>query len=167
MPSFLRTIVKKRWDTNPDVPWLEPNELKADVLRDLPTSDGVLSIWEINEEISPERISIALAATRKSLDVFDYVVFDGSELSPPSFNIERTTGETPDEAINGLHFDLQYLTTLKLTSLADIVSKGDKCRILRKQVRKSLLEGLDSGRLSAQAFNQELLEKLGRVRCQA
>ena len=132
MPSFLRAIVKKRWDTNPDVPWLAPNELKADVLKDLPTSDGVLSIWAIDEGISPKRISIALAATRKSLDVFDYVVFDGSELSPPSFGIERKAGETPDETINGLHHDLQFLTTNRLTSLADIVSRGDKCRISRK-----------------------------------
>ena len=65
------------------------------MFKDLPTSDGVLSIWEIDEGFNPERISIALAATRRSLDVFDYVVFDGSKLSPPSFSIERKTGETP------------------------------------------------------------------------
>ena len=67
MPSFFRAIVKKRWDTNPDVPWLEPNELKADVLKDLPTSDGVLSIWEIDEGINPERISIAFGCNQKEL----------------------------------------------------------------------------------------------------
>ena len=163
----MRAIIKKRWDTNPDVPWLEPNELKADVLKDLPTSDGALSIWKISEEIGPDRVSIALAATRKSLDVFDYIVFDGSELNPPSFNLEQKTGETPDEDINGLHYDLRSLTTYRLTCLADIVSKGDKFRILKKQVRESLLEGLDSGRLSDRAFNQELLEKLRRTRRQA
>ena len=160
MPSFLRSITKRRWDTNPDVPWLKPNELKADVLRDLPTSDGVLSIWEIDKGISPERISIALAATRDKIDTIDYVVFDGSKLSSPSFRIERKTGKTPDEAINGLHHDLQFLTTDKLASLAAIVSKGDKSRILEKQIKDSLLEGLKSGRLRAQAFNQDLLVKL-------
>lgn len=162
MPSFLRAIVKRRWDTSPDVPWLEPNELKADVLKDLPASDGMLSIWQIAEGFSPERISIALAATRESLGVFDYVVFDGSELSPPLFSMEHKDGETPDEAINGLHYDLQYLTTNKVTSLADIVSRGDKHRILKKRVRESLLEGLESGRLSDKTFNQELLKKLRR-----
>ena len=130
MPRLLRAIVKKRWDTSPDVPWLKPHELKADVLKDLPASNGALSVWEIDGAINPERISIALAATRKSLAVFDYVIFDGSQLTPLGFNMERKAGETPDEAINELHWDLQFLTTYKLTSLADIVSRGDKCRIL-------------------------------------
>ena len=162
MPDFLRSIAKRRWDTNPDIPWLKPNELKADVFRDLPTSDGALSIWEISGDIAAERIGIALAANRESLDPFDYVVFDGSALRPPDFAIENRAGKTPDEDINGLHYDLQFLTTYKLTALADILSKGYKCRIPQKQVKESLLAGLDNGRLNSQKFNEKLLQKLRR-----
>ena len=44
MPRFLRGITRSRWDTYPDVPSCSLGELKADVFRDLPTADGLLSI---------------------------------------------------------------------------------------------------------------------------
>ena len=133
----MRAIVKKRWDANPDVPWLEPDELKADAFRDLPTSDGLLSIWEIPEASDAERVAIALAATRDSPGDFDYVMFEGSLLQPPAFALKQNSGETPDEGINDWHHDVELLTTRKLADLAQIISKGYKNEYLKRRCKKS------------------------------
>lgn len=162
MVDYLRSIAKKRWDINPDVPWLKPNELKADVFKDLPVSDGALSIWKIDERVDAERVSIALAAKRDYLSAVDYVVFDGSVLDTSQFTLQNIAGDTPDGAINDLHFDLQFLTSEKLAELAHIIAKGYKARILQKQVKARLLDGLDRGLLKSEAFNRNLLSKLGR-----
>ena len=156
MPSYLRTIVKRRWDTAPDVPWLRPNELKADAFRDLATSDGRLSIWELSEEVEANRV----VATRETLGVVDYVVFDGNELQFAGFSVEKSDGVTPDERINGFHYDIALLTTHRLVALADLLAKGEKGRLPQKFIREALQDGLDSGRLNRQTFNPKLLERL-------
>ena len=54
--------------------------MKADVFADLRTQDGNLSIYEVSESVSPERIATAMAATRGSIQHIDYVLIDSLEL---------------------------------------------------------------------------------------
>ena len=81
----------------------------------------------------------------------------------PDFPMKNNTGGTPDDGINGLHYDLEMLTTHKLAELADIMAKGNKNRILQKRVKEKILQGLDNGQLDYQKCNQDLLRKLGRA----
>ena len=161
MPKYLRSITKKRWDTYPDADWLKPDELKGDVLKDLATSDGDLSIWEISEEFGIDGICTALAAKRDSVKAFDYVIFDEVELQSFGFEVIESLGDTPYDALNNFHRDIKSLTVDNLTALAYVLSNCHKDRILPKDLKSKLVDGLTSGRLSRQPFfNKRLLEKL-------
>ena len=161
MPKFLRNIVRTRWYTAPNVEWLKAGQLSGDVLKDLGTTDGKLSIYEVPYDYDPTRIAIAIAANRPRLGPVDYLIFDGDILQPSVFPLEKTPGETPDFEVNTLHHDLLQLTTDRLVSLVGLLSEGDKERVEPKPVKEALLEGLNSGALNVQHFSQTLLKDLG------
>ena len=164
MPKYLRSIVKKRWDLHPSVDWLEPGELQADVMKDLGTVDGDLSIWEIGPESDINRICTALAAKRDDFGPFDYLIFDSDELPDSDFDIENSLGQTPDLGLNEFHRDIKFLTANRLPELALALSNCCKDRILPKDVKRNIVEGLTNERLNRRRyFNKRLLEKIDRL----
>lgn len=63
MAQFLRVLNNRiHWLT--DVPWLEDGELQADVFKDIPTTNGELSIYKVSSDAEVERVLIAIAAGR-------------------------------------------------------------------------------------------------------
>ena len=160
MPRFLRVTRKGRWERYPKIPWLPPGEIKADALRDLQTSEGVLSIYRADDQSAADRICLAIAATRETFGSLDYAIFDADEL--PSIGIEptRTTGETPDPEVNRLHCDLTALTVEKVSRLARVIAAGDHDRISKKSVEISLRSAFRSDSLDRNEINSELLRRL-------
>ena len=160
MPRFLRGVKKSRWDTFPDVPWLGQGELKADVFRDLSPENSSLSIWEVPDHFSTERIAVALAATRNHLGPMDFVVFDDLP-QPLDMATEQTLGDTPDREVNSLHYDVQRITAHRLLAVAVHISGGTYTRIQQTSVKSGLQDGIRRGQLRTDRLTQELKLKLG------
>ena len=164
MPRFLRLIDEKHWYAYPDVSWLNPGELPADVLKDLSTTQGDLSLYDISQGVAAERIAIALAATRPSVRYIYYVLFYDSILTAIGLSFKQTPGETPDNQVNSVHYDAQQVTTVKLSDLALKLSGTQPCHIDKGAVRRKLLNGLEAGELNPKKyFNKNLLEELNML----
>jgi hypothetical protein len=159
MPRFLRSITRSRWDTYPDIPWLELGQLKADVFRDLSTTDGLLSIWEVPEGLTAERIAVAMAATRDNLGPMDIVVFDDLPLQLDVVP-DRAPGDTPDAEVNSFHYDMRHLTVQKLLALAMHMSGGAYTRLPLRQVETGLRDGIRDGHLTPAGLRDSLRLRL-------
>ena len=164
MARFLRLIDEKHWYAYPDVHWLNPGELSADVLKDLSTTHGDLSLYDISQGVTAERVAIAMAATRPSVRYLDYVLFDDSVLTTIGLPFKQTPGGTPDSQVNDVHYDAQRITTVKLSDLAHKLSETQPYHIDKGSVRQELLNGLKAGDLNPKKyFNKNLLEELGML----
>ena len=160
MRLFLRAINQARWYKKPDVDWLEDGELKGDVLTDIEAKNGKLSVYKVTNEADAERISVALAATRERPDKVDYAVFEDSNLKSLGITINQTKGETPDDKVNTVHYELGDLTVKRIAKLAEIISAGKHSRIQQKKIRILLHESAHTERLDKVQFSPKLKEKL-------
>jgi hypothetical protein len=164
LAKFLRAVKQGRWAKYPDVPWLAPTELKGDALRDLGTTDGVISVYEVADDDLETRIAVALAATRQKPAVFDYIVFEDTGLAELGVTISSTPshGGTPDSIVNDLHHDVQGFTSEKLNKFAQAISGSRMERLLGPKVRSLLTKALRDGELDQQvrSMADSLLEKL-------
>ena len=161
MPHFVRADIRlERWYIHPEITWLPPGEVQADALADLKPKAGSVSVFEVDDKISPERIAIAVAAGRQKPVVMGYAIFDGSTVIQLGLKLQKVYGLTPDDEVNALHYDIQELTGQQLNQLAKTVVCGEITEILSKQV-KQLLEGeLKAGHLDRRRVNTKLLERL-------
>ncbi|MDE2836438.1 MAG: hypothetical protein OXL97_02870 [Chloroflexota bacterium] len=157
MARYLRTIRQGRWLTQS---WLTADELQADALIDLKTEGNVLSIYRVDTDLEVDRVAVALAANRGSLDNIDYAVFDDSNFPTIGLVVKQQEGETPDTFVDGLHYDLVNLTVGKLAELAQTISTGYMHRILKKDVRRRIQEGLATGKLNRSKLTTGLLNAL-------
>ena len=157
MPYFLRQIRQSRWF---DLPWLPIGELQGDSLRDLETADNTLSVFEVNSQHDKERVTVALAANRKYVSVFDYAVFDDTNFISLGIIAEPHEGTTPDAAVNQLHYNLRNLSLGGLSGLARVVSEVEHIRISENVVKARISEAIAAGTLSTDKLQPELLARI-------
>lgn len=160
MARFLRMTRQARWLTYPDLEWMSPSEIQSDALGDLQTKDNKLSVYRIENEEEAERVVIALAANRDNLANLDYAVFEDTILESTDIAIRQQTGETPDEEVNRLHYDLIGLTVGRLAQLAEVLSKGQHDRVPRKQIAAGLRRSVVAGMLDRSRLSPQLLERI-------
>lgn len=163
MTNFLRTINHDRWLNSVDPDWVPDGELCADVLKDLHTDDGKLSIWDINDEAYRQELLIALAAARPSLKKMDYIIFDGTELEEIGVSLEHSTGRTPITKINSLlHYDVRFLTANRLALLAELVftKQIEIKRVPKKDVRSLLSQAADEGIIDKNSLTEKLRSQI-------
>ena len=134
--------------------WLETEgraglDLPADAIADLRTTDNILSVFEVTETVSAERIAIALAAApgKKEPDHTAYAVFDSVAVERLGIQITKTPGDTIDAAANLLHYDLNVGTAGKLLDLAVLIARVPIVPITRKRVGELLKAGFENGQL--------------------
>jgi len=161
MPRFLRVTKQRRWDKYPEIPWLTPGELQADVFRDLQTTLNVLSVYRADSDEDAVKISVAIAATRMGFDNLDYAIIEESELTAIGISPAQTEGGTPISEVNRLHCDLNLLTMDNLIQLAHAVSRGERVRIRRRLMERMLRSAFRSGDFDVpDKINASLLTKL-------
>ena len=151
MPLYLRKIDSKRvWDNDEPLPWLAEDDIQADPVTDLKTSNNILSVFYVTDKTTGlDRIVAALAATRNSINHLDYILFDERLLLELGIKIARKTGETPDEQVNDWHRDLIELSGFKLVKLVKLIfTKGTIGRIQERRVKQLIKNSTDSGWLS-------------------
>ncbi len=158
MPQFVRAALRtNRWL---ETKGLQPPNFPADVITDLRTQGDELSVYEVSQEVSAERIAIALAAGKQKPEETGYAVFDRAIVVGLGINAKKKSGTTIDTDVNGCHFDLPIGTVSKLLELAGVMATGEIIPILRKTVEERLKEGLKSGQLDGNKMNESLKGKL-------
>lgn len=161
MKLFLRVVRQRRWLRQPDDDWLEDGELKGDVLSDLKTQNGRLSVYTVSNEMDMQRVAVSLAATRLDFSPMDYVVFSDSDLESWGITVRQTPGATPNSEVNNAHYELGRLTVDRLVRLATIISVGEHRRILEKRIKILLHEAASTGQLNkVNAASQKMRERL-------
>jgi hypothetical protein len=146
VPLFVRAGL--RYDRWLETEGLTPLDFPADVIGDLKTTGGELSVYEVTGTISAERIAIAVAATKSTPGPTAYAVFDRTAVEHLGIAIStEASGSTPDSAVNALHRDLRVESVRKLLDVAGVIAGADIVPILKKKVVGLLKDGFESGRL--------------------
>jgi len=145
VPQFVRAALRHdRWL---ETDGLAPLDFPADVLTDLKTTGDELSVYEVTEMVTAERIAVALAATKSTPDQTAYAVFDRVAVESLGIAINKAAGSTPDTEVNALHHDLHVGTARRLLDLAAVIAGVEIFPILRNRVVILLKQGFESGRL--------------------
>ena len=147
MPHFVRAGLRHdRWL---DTEGRAPLDLPADVLADLRTTDNALSVFEVTEIVSAERVAIALMAApgKKEPDHTAYAVFDRADVERLGIPITKTSGDTIDAGANSSHYDLNIGSGGKLLEFAAIIAGVAIVPITKKRVAALLRAGFENGQL--------------------
>jgi len=149
MPLLLRNVRENRWLKSEAAPWLAKDDVPADSLGDLRTSQNRLSVWEVAVDRSNiERIVRALAVSSQRLDNMGYVLFDSSLLETAGINTVRENGTTPDEEANNWHRDLIELSGKKLVALTKLILEhGESGTVLKKRLEQLVADGVEQKQL--------------------
>ena len=147
---FLRKIRKAKWYRNQNVPWLGSDDLQADTLGDLETKDNKLSVYQIsNSNENLEQVVVAIALTCDHITNVDYALINEEDLDSLKLKCVRTNGDTPDENVNLLHYDLVEITANKILDLAYVIKRSEINRLTEKRVKQ----------IAANALNQNSFDR--------
>lgn len=149
-----------RWLRYPDIDGLPPGELQSDAILDLNPKGNTLSLWQVKGDDDERRVSVALAASRDRLDVFDYAVFEDAWLVAFGVIAEPSEADTPDPVVNSLHRGLSGLTVRQIVGLARAISVGRRQRIAPPAVKAQLVDAVRDGLLDRAKIKPGILDKL-------
>jgi hypothetical protein len=139
-----------------------PSDVPSDALVDLKSADNKISVWRIEADRSNLHIALtAVASNRDRLDKLDYTLVDESIISAIPIALSEADGASAHASANAnLHRDLVELTVARVAKLAERMMPLERFRLSEKEVRKLLVEGLDSGQLDRGKMSAKLLEQL-------
>ena len=162
MRLFLRKI---RWDYWASIQAEEEgaqNPFPADPLADLAPKDNRLSVYliEPNDDRQLERVLAALAATRQSLNLIDFTLFDESLLKDLHLAYVQKPGSTFDPVVNGLHWEIVHLTAEDLVAMARALSVLDPDRREEPEVGNLISRGLCAGHIDQTKLQSALIDRL-------
>jgi hypothetical protein len=150
-------------DDRSSYPWLRTGEFQADPLSDLNSSNNKISVFEIDEdEANLTQVASALAAGRGQYDRFDYVLFPDSVVSGLDFRLVATSGNTPDEQVNGYHRNISELSAQRLVELVERIFRNKKRidTVSERDLIECIIQGIRDGRVKHKLIrNQERLRE--------
>ena len=154
---FLRIVRRSRWQKRPEFDWPKDSGLPSDAFGDIQTSRCRLSVYAVTDAIDGQRVATAMAATREGISNIDYVIFEDSELELLGISVQHTPGDTPDDGVNKMHYDLGNLTARRLAQIAEIVSVGEIRRIAWSNVRTLLIDEISAGLLDVTRVRPKIM----------
>lgn len=150
MPLLLHTIRQSRWLRDEARPWLERNDVPADAVSDLRTTDNCLSVWEVAPDRSNlERIVRAVALSRDVIANTGFIVFEADLLTHIGVKSSgEHKGQTPDDEANDWHRDLVDLSGNQLVALTrTLLENGDSGTVLKKRLYELVVDGIAAKQL--------------------
>lgn len=162
MPLVLRAIRTGRWaEAEQHYAWLLDGHILADPLADLTTTHGALSIFEIDDsKANLGRVVAALAVKRQRFDHFDYAIVEKEKLTEAGFRLSQTAGDTPDNMVNDLHFDVVELSVQRVAELALVLFHySERERLNKKDVEALIRRNLQF--LDANGIEKDMRQLLG------
>ncbi len=162
MPLLLREIRKSKWYKNSDVQWLREDELQADALGDIRTSNNTLSVWQIaDDRRNLDAVIAALAAGKNTASNFDFALFTEAAVLEKNIKIAETPGTTLDVGVNGFHRELTELSAGRLQALAQIIQRvAARERIVEPKVLNLIATAIREGRIKTEVLSPNIKDKL-------
>jgi hypothetical protein len=161
VPLLLRTIRKSRWNKD-NFPWLTQDDIQADLLIDLVTSNNTLSVWLIQDDKSNlNEVITALASNRDTISNLDYAIFDISLLESINIKLEVKEGNTLYDKANRWHRDLIELTVNKIVKLAESMLKNSSIeRVSEKKILNLIKGAVDNGQIDKEKLKPSISNKV-------
>ena len=161
MPLLLRAIRKSRWNKD-NFPWLTQDDIQADLLGDLVTSNNTLSVWLVQDDKSNlNEVITALASNRNTISNLDYAIFDISLLESINIKLEVNEGNTHYDKSNRWHRDLIELNANKIVKLAESMLKNSSIeRVLEKKISDLIKGAVDNGQIDKEKLNPSINNKV-------
>ena len=164
MPFIMRGVKRPRWYKEKVRPWLERDQVPADSLTDLRTSQNSLSVYLIEDDKSNlDRVVTALSVTRSKLQEYDYLLFDVGILSQVNIKVRESKGETPDSEVNEWHRHLVEISGNQLLALVRQVleSNYETDRYLPGEISEFATRAINSGQCELSKVHPSIRKKLG------
>lgn len=141
-----------------NLPWLPPNEVQADAIKDFNRiKDNELSVFLVNSEADGIRAATAIASKIEQQGAVGYALFDAGAVAALGITIQKTDGETPDAEVNTWHYELRELTFSRLAEIARIVKQGRVEDIPLPAFKTQLQTGIAAGQLDGKQIHRRNL----------
>lgn len=157
---FLRSVASEKWWREELQHWLDRNQVPADCLSDLKTTNNTLSIFAADDDDKAERIMAALALQRaiggagqnKSVSDQAFMTFDDDLVRSLGISMEQKPGQTKDLLVNSWHFDLIELSGEQLAAFAQALLRNSEPQTLYhtqllSRIRRNVDEGVLDGKV--------------------
>lgn len=161
MPFLLRKITFNRWMPGRDSTWPPQGEVAADALKDLGTTDGKLSVWFVEDDLSNlEDVLLALAANREIIEQIDFALITLTAEFEREFKVQAQPGDTPYLKARGFHRDICELTGARLCRLADVILNSQRQRRNEAVIKGILSASVERGDVDRDLFCALLHKRL-------
>jgi hypothetical protein len=170
---LLRVVDAELWWREPIQAWLDAGEVPADCVSDLKTKKNKLSIYEVADEDAAIRVATALALQRavagqkqnQSLRDNAALLFPSQVLDELRCDTDRDAkGTTPDETVNGWHFDIVNLSGSQLTALARALVLASQPKTFFKRELLGKLRVLNDQGSISQPIPERVQQQLADLR---
>lgn len=132
------------------------------MITDLKTKGDLLSVFEVTDAVTAERIAVAVSAGKGKPDGITYAVFERAAVEGLGIPINKKDGGTIDAVVNTVHYDLHVATASKLVDLAGVIANGQVASILKKDAIGLFRRGFESGQLD-HTKNPDLCKRVNAV----
>lgn len=113
--------------------FLEVGDVPADPFVDLQTTENMLSVWEVERDLSNlTRVVRAIAVGGQRIDHTGYILFDSGQLASNEIQVQISDGRSDDKGINDCHRDL-VLSGKKLLALARLLLQHGETGLSRSR----------------------------------
>lgn len=161
MSLILRTLRKNKFIRELQPVWVAHDDIQADALKDLETSDNDLSVWLVADDLSNlNRVLAAVAANRDQLANIDFALISEEALSQLGILLRKTPSVTPDHEVSLLHRDISQLTARQVASLAHAISKDAQLdRRSKSQIQAMLLVSITTNYIDRASLKPDVANK--------
>lgn len=163
--NFIRKVNLKNWhDLEALKKDLAEGETPADPVCSFNTRECRMSVFALDKTERAARVAAAIVCRAQNLQDFEYVIFNSADVEEIGFQIKPSAGDTVDEEINNLHYDISCISAQELTKLTDrLISRErfpDTCnRVSKKDVARHIIEGIENGFIKESRVNKDVLQK--------
>ena len=160
MSIFVRQVQMPKWNcvfVNDNFVNLEEGKfysISSDpITKDMGTTDGTLSVWEVSDTSKKTigEIALALMVGQSHLNRMDMMWFYLDISSKSSINVKHTLGKSKLEDMNSYHHDiinLNYTNILPVVALfATALHNKQYVNFLKDEMTELLLSAIKSGRI--------------------
>lgn len=84
---------------------LRRGQYLADLLDDTKTKSGKLSVYQVDDVLTPDMVVAAIAAGSKNPGAMGYIIVDDSIFNEMNIDLAQTDGESKSDMANERHFD--------------------------------------------------------------
>jgi hypothetical protein len=164
MPYF-RKVKGSKWDKESNGETYQPLTLPSDPVGDLGTTQGVLSLWYVNEDLSNlNDVILGVLANNNTFSHLDYALLPDVDLSRLPILVTSTAGRTTYDPARAYHRNLEVQTAAKLVDLAcTIINVAQFERIPKDDCIDRLVQAIREKRIDPSQLNPELRPRLEQL----